>query len=54
MRVQSLLNPENIHQYLFDYSYGKYEDIKKRFALNSNSQVDAMYNYFIDATVVFL
>ena len=54
VRVQSLLNPENIHEYLLDYTYGNYEDIKKRFALNSNMQVDAMYDYLIDATVVFL
>ena len=54
MRVQSLLNPENIHEYLLDYTYGNYEDIKKRFALNSNMQVDAMYDYLIDATVIFL
>lgn len=54
VRVQSLLNPDNIHEYFFDYSLGKYEDIKKRFALNSNQQVDAMHDYLIDATVVFL
>ena len=40
--------------FLFDYSYGKYDDIKKRFALNSDTQVDAMYSYLIDATVIFL
>jgi len=36
VRVQSLLNPDNIHVFFYDYTFQKYEDIKKRFALNSN------------------
>ena len=34
--VQSLLNPENIHVFFYDYIYKDYDSIKTRFALASN------------------
>jgi hypothetical protein len=43
VRVQSLLNPDNIHIFFFDYTLKKYDAIKLRFGLSSNRQVDAMY-----------
>jgi hypothetical protein len=54
VRVQSLLNPDNIHIFFFDYTLKKYDAIKLRFGLSSNRQVDAMYGYLLDSTQRFL
>ena len=49
VRVQSLLNPDNIHDFFLGYSLQNFDDLKLRFSLNSNEQVEAMYNYLIDS-----
>ena len=49
VRVQSLLNPDNIHDFFLGYSLQKFEDLKLRFCLNSKQQVDAIYDYLIDS-----
>lgn len=35
-RSQSLLNPDNIHEFFLDYTLGEYSTLKKRFGLVSN------------------
>ena len=41
-RVSSLLNPESVHSFFYDYDTGNYDRIKKRFNLTSNEQAEAL------------
>ena len=53
-RVQSLLNPDNIHELFFNYYQGRYDSIRRRFELTSNDQVDAVHDYLVDQIEYFL
>jgi hypothetical protein len=42
---QTLLNPDNMRQFYTDYAGGSYDNIKTRFTLKSDTQVDFMHKY---------
>ena len=44
-RAQSLLNPDNMHELLYQYSIQAYSTIMTRFELHSTEQVDALVDY---------
>ena len=53
-RAQSLLNPDNIHELFLDFTYKRYDTIRKRFLLTSNDQVMALHAYLLDMIEKFL
>lgn len=53
-RAQSLLNPDNVHEFYYQYSIGAYKTIKKRFKLSSDRQVDALMDYMTYQIEYFL
>ena len=53
-RAQSLLNPDNVHELLYQYSISAYAVIKKRFMLDSDEQVDALVDYSSNQIAEFL
>ena len=48
------MNPDNIHIFMFYHTHERYDDIKKRFGLGSNEQVDALHDYLTDSIEFFL
>ena len=45
VRVQSLLNPDNLHVLFLGYYEKKYSLLRKRFGLDSDEQVDYLHSY---------